>query len=103
MIRRPPRSTLSSSSAASDVYKRQAVTHMLFGKLRVFSFYTDAGQFGAAQGQAAVVFGILALNVKNLKLKLFYTLVALAGIYGMMVSGTRGAIAVPIMGFALYL
>ncbi|HZL12493.1 MAG TPA: O-antigen ligase family protein [Prolixibacteraceae bacterium] len=79
-----------------------AVTHMLFGKLRVFSFYTDAGQFGAAQGQAAVVFGILALNVKNLKLKLFYTLVAIAGIYGMMVSGTRGAIAVPIMGFALY-
>src|SRR5674536_290534 len=27
MIRRPPRSTLSSSSAASDVYKRQAVDH----------------------------------------------------------------------------
>jgi len=26
MIRRPPRSTLSSSSAASDVYKRQEVT-----------------------------------------------------------------------------
>src|SRR5665648_1254555 len=25
MIRRPPRSTLSSSSAASDVYKRQAI------------------------------------------------------------------------------
>src|SRR5665648_1115278 len=27
MIRRPPRSTLSSSSAASDVYKRQAFPH----------------------------------------------------------------------------
>eukprot|EP00658_Telonema_sp_P-2_P022440 TRINITY_DN18967_c0_g1_i3.p1 TRINITY_DN18967_c0_g1~~TRINITY_DN18967_c0_g1_i3.p1 ORF type:complete len:128 (+),score=23.99 TRINITY_DN18967_c0_g1_i3:131-514(+) len=27
MIRRPPRSTLSSSSAASDVYKRQVVGH----------------------------------------------------------------------------
>src|SRR5674536_398062 len=27
MIRRPPRSTLSSSSAASDVYKRQVVQH----------------------------------------------------------------------------
>src|SRR5664279_6550307 len=26
MIRRPPRSTLSSSSAASDVYKRQVIT-----------------------------------------------------------------------------
>lgn len=79
-----------------------AVTHLLFGKLRIFSFYTDAGQFGAAQGQAGVVFGILALNVKNMKLKIFYTLVALAGIYGMIISGTRGAVAVPIMGFALY-
>src|SRR5664280_2854162 len=29
MIRRPPRSTLSSSSAASDVYKRQDVTRTL--------------------------------------------------------------------------
>src|SRR5664280_3751646 len=31
MIRRPPRSTLSSSSAASDVYKRQSLG---FGQLR---------------------------------------------------------------------
>src|SRR5665648_882245 len=28
MIRRPPRSTLSSSSAASDVYKRQGLGHV---------------------------------------------------------------------------
>ena len=32
MIRRPPRSTLSSSSAASDVYKRQVVLYLLKGK-----------------------------------------------------------------------
>src|SRR5665648_1273686 len=31
MIRRPPRSTLSSSSAASDVYKRQVVYRGLLG------------------------------------------------------------------------
>eukprot|EP00658_Telonema_sp_P-2_P026872 TRINITY_DN20886_c0_g1_i3.p1 TRINITY_DN20886_c0_g1~~TRINITY_DN20886_c0_g1_i3.p1 ORF type:complete len:218 (+),score=57.07 TRINITY_DN20886_c0_g1_i3:118-771(+) len=30
MIRRPPRSTLSSSSAASDVYKRQALDHNIW-------------------------------------------------------------------------
>ena len=30
MIRRPPRSTLSSSSAASDVYKRQRLHHGQF-------------------------------------------------------------------------
>lgn len=80
-----------------------AVTHILFGKLRVFSFYSDAGQFGASQGQAGVVFSILGLNLKgNLKLKIFYFFVAVMGIYGMMISGTRGAIAVPVMGFALY-
>jgi len=79
-----------------------AVTHLLFGKLRIFSFYTDAGQFGASQGQAGVVFGILALHVKNIRFRIFYTIVAIAGIYGMMLSGTRGAIAVPIMGFVLY-
>lgn len=80
-----------------------AVTHILFGKLRVFSFYSDAGQFGASQGQTGVVFGILALNQKgNWKLKIFYGLTAVLGIYGMMISGTRGAIAVPVMGAALY-
>src|SRR5674536_123436 len=41
MIRRPPRSTLSSSSAASDVYKRQGETivslaHLKWGFYRLF-------------------------------------------------------------------
>lgn len=79
------------------------LTHILFGKLRIFSFFSDAGQFGAAQGHAGVVFGILALNQKkSFHLKLLYALVAILGFYGMMISGTRGAIAVPFMGFALY-
>jgi len=81
-----------------------AVTHILFGKLRVFSFYSDAGQFGASQGHTGVVFGIMALNKKdNLKLRIFYGITALLGFYGMMISGTRGAIAVPVMGAALYI
>ena len=71
--------------------------------MRVLSFYSDAGQFGASQGQTGVVFGILALNKKdNFKLRVFYGITALLGIYGMMISGTRGAIAVPVMGAALY-
>src|SRR5664279_3976301 len=39
MIRRPPRSTLSSSSAASDVYKRQGLFHIAahaFSKITLF-------------------------------------------------------------------
>ena len=35
MIRRPPRSTLSSSSAASDVYKRQVLSHEHISKMQL--------------------------------------------------------------------
>lgn len=81
-----------------------AETHVLFGKLRVFSFYSDAGQFGASQGHAGVVFGILALFKKgNFKLKSFFILVSLAGFFGMLISGTRGAIAVPALGGIMFL
>lgn len=81
-----------------------AETHILFGKLRVFSFYSDAGQFGASQAHTGVVFGILALFKKgNLKLKSFFIFVALAGFFGMLISGTRGAIAVPALGGIMFL
>jgi cell division protein FtsW (lipid II flippase) len=81
-----------------------SLTHILFGKLRIFSFYSDAGQFGAAQGHAGLVFGILALNQKkSSRLKLLYAIASVLGIYGMMISGTRGAIAVPFAGIALYI
>ncbi len=79
-------------------------THILFGKLRIFSFYSDAGQFGASQAHAGLVFGILTLFKKaSLKLKTFFAIVALAGFLGMIISGTRGAIAVPFMGGFIYL
>src|SRR5665648_1096186 len=51
MIRRPPRSTLSSSSAASDVYKRQErlrAFHEHFGNLPTY-----LGTFDFAWGQEA--------------------------------------------------
>ncbi len=81
-----------------------ADTHILFGKLRVFSFYSDAGQFGASQAHAGVVFGILAVFRKvGVKLKAFYIMVGLMGFFGMIISGTRGAIAVPALGGIMYL
>lgn len=81
-----------------------AVTHVLFGKLRIFSFYSDAGQFGASQGHTGVVFGVLALFVKNnFKLRAFFVFVALMGLWGMLISGTRGAIAVPAMGGIMFI
>ncbi|BAO75967.1 putative secreted polysaccharide polymerase [Winogradskyella sp. PG-2] len=81
-----------------------AETHILFGKLRIFSFYSDAGQFGASQAHAGVVFGILALFKKtNLRLRSFFIAVAIGGFFGMMISGTRGAIAVPAIGGFVFL
>ncbi len=78
-------------------------THILFGKLRVFSFLSDAGQFGASQAQAFVLGGIIAYHSKVFRTRVFFAIVAVAGMYGMFISGTRGAIAVPAMGFFFYL
>jgi len=79
-----------------------AVTHILFGKLRIFSFLSDAGQFGANQAYTAVVAIIVATVEKNRRRKIFFIIVGVLGIYGMLLSGTRGAISVPLAGFMLY-
>ncbi len=80
-----------------------AVTHILWGNLRAFSFFSDAGQFGAAQGQIGVVAMIMFFYEKRLKNRLFWAVVFIAGYYGMSSSGTRGAIFVPFAGGALYI
>lgn len=80
-----------------------AQTHILWGKLRVFSFFSDAGQFGAAQAHAGIVATIIFINAKKLKERLFFGAMAISGFYGMFISGTRGAIAIPFAGFFLYL
>lgn len=78
-------------------------THVLFGKLRVFSFLSDAGQFGGTQAYAAVVATIYSMAIKNNRLKkMFFITVALLGFYGMIISGTRGAISIPLAGFMTF-
>ncbi|MDD2797840.1 MAG: O-antigen ligase family protein [Bacteroidales bacterium] len=80
-----------------------ALTHIIWSGLRVFSFYTDAGQFGATMGHSGVVFFIVALGKKEMRSKLYYGIVALLCFYGMSISGTRGAMAVPAAGFMLFI
>ncbi len=80
-----------------------AVTHYILGELRAWGFYSDAGQFGAAQAHAGVLGTILFLHFKDPWKKIFFLIVALTGYYGMMVSGTRGAIIVPGLGLSFYL
>jgi O-Antigen ligase. len=77
-------------------------THILFGQLRVFSFLSDAGQFGANQAYSGVVAAIVSMSMKDFKRKLFFLIVAGLSFYGMIISGTRGAISIPIIGFAAF-
>ncbi len=77
-------------------------THLLFGKLRVFSFLSDAGQFGANQAYSGVVASIMVAAARTWKMKLFFLVVALTAFYGMVISGTRGALSIPFTGFALF-
>jgi hypothetical protein len=79
-----------------------AQTHVLFGKLRIFSFLSDAGQFGANQAYSGVVALILALEEKVWWKKSFFLTVAFLGFYGMLLSGTRGAISIPLAGMGTY-
>ena len=77
--------------------------HVLFGVLRVFSFYSDAGQFGASQVMMTLISGVILISPTTLKEKAFYLVAAIMTFIGFGISGTRGALAVPGIGAILYL
>lgn len=77
--------------------------HVLHGVLRVFSFYSDAGAFGASQAMMSLMCGILVTGPFSKKKKLLYLLSALVFLIGFAISGTRGALAVPLAGGIAYL
>ena len=56
MIRRPPRSTLDRSSAASDVYKRQA---FIRNEVSKYEWLDIGSSFGLSEFQAAVLYAQL--------------------------------------------
>lgn len=80
-----------------------AFTHMLHGVLRVFSFYSDSGQFGASQAMFALMCGIIAQGPLPKSTKIFYIVAALLNFVGFGISGTRGAVAVPAIGVLVFL
>jgi hypothetical protein len=78
-------------------------THILFGKLRVFSFYNEAAQFGASQAHIAVICGVLATGPYSLGRKALYWIATAVIFYGMLISGTRGAMGALLGGGLLFL
>lgn len=90
---------------SEQLFVNNSPTHLLWGKLRVFSVYSNAGQFGPSQAQFSVLCVVLLFAVKNWGKKII--LLSLSGIffYGMLISGTRGALFALIgaAGFAVFL
>lgn len=84
------------------LYSGGARTHLINTGIRFFSFFTDAGNYGASMGFSMTTFLITSLYIKNKWFKIFFLIAGLAGGYGMMISGTRGALAVPFAGVALF-
>ena len=80
-----------------------ALTHIIGSGTRYFSFFTDAGNFGSNMGCAGVVFGIIAFITPQKVSKIYYAIISLLSIYAMFLSGTRGAMIVPLGGLALYI
>lgn len=79
------------------------ITHVLFGQLRAFSFYSDAGQFGGAMAHASMSSFVLFMGPYHKKKKMIYFFLFIFFFWGYLISGTRGAIAVPAAGMMVYL
>lgn len=80
-----------------------ASTHVLFGKLRVFSYYSDAAQFGASQSHTCLSFAILALFKGKMRWRYAYILISILAFYSLLISGSRGPLAILAIGGFAYL
>lgn len=82
--------------------KEGGLTHLIHSGTRYFSFFTDAGNFGSNMGCAGIIFGIVTFFTPSKRLKIYYGLVCVLALYAMFLSGTRGAMIVPLGGLALF-
>ena len=78
-------------------------THILFGRLRIFSFLSDAGQFGALMAHGVIIATVIGLGARKIGMKVVYLL--LAGIFflGLAYSGSRGPLIIIFAGLGMYL
>lgn len=75
-----------------------ARTHVIWSGIRYFSVFTDAANFGVHMAMVITCFGITAWYIKSKWLKIYFLAIVVVAFYGMMISGTRSAMAVPVGG-----
>lgn len=78
-------------------------THVLFGELRIFSFFSDAGQFGSGIAHSGVIAAVIALGPFAARTRVIAAICAILFFFLMILSGTRGALIVPVAGMLVYL
>ena len=80
--------------SAEQLYLQEHLkTHMLYGKVRIFSYYLEAAQFGASQASIVILCFILVFGPHSRVRRICYAIAGLIIFYGMLLSGTRGALA----------
>ena len=80
-----------------------ARTHFIYSGVRYFSFFSDAANYGTSMGLSMTIFGIIGFYVRPIWLKFLFWGTAVASFYGLMISGTRSAVIIPIVGLVTYL
>ncbi|WP_077132216.1 O-antigen ligase family protein [Spirosoma montaniterrae] len=78
-------------------------THVLWGQLRSFSFYSDAGQFGSEMAGVTLLCLIWFFEDRSLIRKVLFVFLAAIYFWGFAVSGTRSALFVLVGGYPVYL
>lgn len=78
-------------------------THFIWSGIRYFSCFPDAANFGVHSAMGITTFGIATFFVRKKWMKVYFAIVTICAIYGMGISGTRAAMAVPFGGIALYI
>jgi len=80
-----------------------ARTHFLRTGIRYFSIFTDAANYGTSNGFSLVVYAIAAFFVKKKWSKYYFLFIAMLSLYGMLISGTRTATAIPFVGLTCFI
>lgn len=81
----------------------KAKTHIIWSGIRYFSFFSDAANYGVHMAMGASTFSIALFYTKHPLLKLFYVITTIAAFYGMALSGTRAAMAIPFGALIVYI
>lgn len=76
-------------------------THIIWSGIRFFSCFSDAANYGVHAAMSSVIFAISAFFVKAKWMRVYFIIIAVCGLYGMGISGTRSAMGVVMGGMMM--